>query len=80
MKVQNVSLSKKKMLKFFSEKDVLEKFHLLLLDNIIKTLAFAYYSENSEFIIFGYGDTEITVTICKEDFDDIVANCTVDSH
>lgn len=78
MKVKNVSLSKKKMLKFFSEKDELEEFHMLLLDNIIKALAFVYYIESGEFIIFAYGDKKISVTIYKEDFENLVQNCTAD--
>jgi len=78
MKSQVVSISKKKILKFLSEKDELEEFHLLLLDNIIKTLTFVYYIEDNEFTIHTYGDQRIVVTIPQKDFEDIVANCTAD--
>ena len=78
MKSQVVSISKKKMLKYFSEKEKLDEFHLLLLDNIIKTLSFVYYTEDGEFTIRLYEDKRIVVTIPQKDFEDIVKNCTAD--
>ena len=78
MKSQTGYISKKKLLKYFSEKEELDEFHLLLLDNIIKTFAFVYYTEDREFTISLYGDKRIVVTITQKDFEDIIKNCTSD--
>ena len=78
MKSQYFFISKKKLLKYFSEKDELDDFHLLLLDNIIKTLSFVYYTKDSKFNISLYGDKRIVIHIPQKDFEDIVKNCTAD--
>ena len=71
-------ISKKKLLKYFSEKEELDEFHLLLLDNIIKTFSFIYYTEDGEFTMRLYGDKSIVFHIPQKDFENIVTNCTAD--
>lgn len=78
LKSQKGYISKKKMLKYFSEKEELDEFHLLLLDNIIKTFCFVYYTEAGEFTMRLSGDKSIVIHIPQKDFENIVTNCTSD--
>lgn len=78
MKSKVMSLSKNKMLKYFSEDEHLNEFHLLLLEHIIQISAFVYYVEDGTFEISLFCGARITVTISEEDFEDIVTNCTAD--
>ena len=78
LKSQTGYISKKKLLKYFSEKEELDEFHLLLLDNIIKTFCFVYYTEDGKFTMRLSGAKSIVITIPQKAFEDIVKNCTSD--
>lgn len=78
MKSKVVSLSKKKMLKYFSEIEQLNEFHTLLLDNILSIIGFVYYIEDKTFEISLFRGDRITVNIPQKDFDDMVTNCSAD--
>ncbi len=79
-KVLVTSLSKKKMLKFFAEKEQLDELHLFLLDNIIQAISFVYSFDESELQVNAYGDTRIILNLnaSSKVFEDIIANCAAD--
>ena len=70
------SLSKRKMLRYLSEVETLDKMHLLILDTLSVVSKITYYMVDSVFIIYTKNDQEkISFILPQKAFEDILINC-----
>lgn len=70
------SLSKRKMLRYLSEFETLDKMHVLILDTLSAVSKITYYMIDNIFIIYTQNDQEkISFILPQRAFDDILLNC-----
>lgn len=69
-------LSKRKLLRYLSNLQTFEPFHIMLLDNLSTTFSYVYYMEDSDFIL-SKTDMRICAKVPAEEFENIIINCSV---
>lgn len=74
----NYYLSKKKILKYFSELSLINPMHMLILDNLSNINAFFYYVDEKKLVVnLNQNFKKLQIDIKSDIITDIIQNCTI---